>query len=199
MKLRKTYQSRDATPVTTRQLESLIRLAEARARVEMRVMVTADDAQDVIEIFEGALCVFVCVRACVRVVVVAGRRDLIDQLTLVLHFRRVQSRCLTRAWMSLARSTLAVPLGRADRSGVRFALSAGQTETVGDLCVAPHLVAHPPVDEVLLFLIGAGQGLHRTPAQRGRARVQRLVFADRLVSHRRRSRDSQPRPFAWQG
>lgn len=32
-------------PITARQLESLVRLAEARARVELREVVTADDAQ----------------------------------------------------------------------------------------------------------------------------------------------------------
>jgi hypothetical protein len=32
-------------PITARQLESLVRLAEARARLELREMVTADDAQ----------------------------------------------------------------------------------------------------------------------------------------------------------
>lgn len=35
----------DGTPVTARQLESLVRLAEARARVELREEVTAQDAQ----------------------------------------------------------------------------------------------------------------------------------------------------------
>ena len=38
------------TPVTTRQLESLMRLAEARARAELRSTVTENDAKDVIEI-----------------------------------------------------------------------------------------------------------------------------------------------------
>lgn len=40
----------DTTPVTTRQLESIIRLSEARARAVMRTVVTAADARDVIEI-----------------------------------------------------------------------------------------------------------------------------------------------------
>jgi DNA helicase MCM8 len=35
----------DGTPVTARQLESLVRLAEARARVELREEVSAQDAQ----------------------------------------------------------------------------------------------------------------------------------------------------------
>ena len=38
------------TPVTTRQLESLMRLAEARARAELRSTVTENDVKDVIEI-----------------------------------------------------------------------------------------------------------------------------------------------------
>jgi DNA helicase MCM8 len=43
-------QAADTTPITTRQLESLIRLSEARARAVMRTVVTEDDARDVIEI-----------------------------------------------------------------------------------------------------------------------------------------------------
>ncbi|KAF6258257.1 MCM2/3/5 family-domain-containing protein [Scenedesmus sp. NREL 46B-D3] len=43
-------------PITARQLESLVRLAEARARSELRETVTAEDALDVIEIMrEGML------------------------------------------------------------------------------------------------------------------------------------------------
>lgn len=36
--------SADGTPITARQLESLVRLAEARARVELREEITAEDA-----------------------------------------------------------------------------------------------------------------------------------------------------------
>lgn len=43
------------TPITTRQLESLVRLAEARARLELREIVTGDDARDVIEIMTESL------------------------------------------------------------------------------------------------------------------------------------------------
>lgn len=35
----------DGPPVTVRQLESLVRLAEARARLELREEVTAEDAR----------------------------------------------------------------------------------------------------------------------------------------------------------
>lgn len=42
-------------PITARQLESLVRLAEARARAELRETVTADDAQDVIEIMREGM------------------------------------------------------------------------------------------------------------------------------------------------
>ncbi|KAG0007113.1 DNA replication licensing factor mcm8 [Modicella reniformis] len=48
--LRNKHRSPDGTPVTTRQLESLIRMAEARARMELREVVTRRDAMDVIEI-----------------------------------------------------------------------------------------------------------------------------------------------------
>jgi hypothetical protein len=41
--------------VTARQLESLVRLAEARARVEMRECVTKQDAADVVELMNESL------------------------------------------------------------------------------------------------------------------------------------------------
>jgi DNA helicase MCM8 len=43
------------TPVTTRQLESLIRLAEARAKIELRTVVTQSDARDAVELFKSCL------------------------------------------------------------------------------------------------------------------------------------------------
>ena len=55
LQLRKNYRSTDTTPVTTRQLESMIRLAEARARSELRDFVNADDARDVIAIVQSTL------------------------------------------------------------------------------------------------------------------------------------------------
>lgn len=40
----------DALPITTRQLESAIRLSEARAKAELRLTVTKEDAEDIIAI-----------------------------------------------------------------------------------------------------------------------------------------------------
>ena len=45
-------QDADSVPVTTRQLESLIRLTEARAKMELREQCTRSDAQDVVEIMK---------------------------------------------------------------------------------------------------------------------------------------------------
>lgn len=45
LKLRNRSTCADGTPITARQLESLVRLAEARARVDLRDEVTAEDAQ----------------------------------------------------------------------------------------------------------------------------------------------------------
>ena len=45
----------DVTPVTPRQLESLCRLAEARAKVELREVVTVADAIDAVEIMQESL------------------------------------------------------------------------------------------------------------------------------------------------
>lgn len=50
LELRQTHRSADSAPITTRQLESLMRLAEARARLELRENVTEKDAQDAIEL-----------------------------------------------------------------------------------------------------------------------------------------------------
>ncbi|KAK8941695.1 hypothetical protein KSP40_PGU011360 [Platanthera guangdongensis] len=44
LRLRDHNTSADSTPITARQLESLVRLAEARARVDLRVEITAEDA-----------------------------------------------------------------------------------------------------------------------------------------------------------
>jgi DNA helicase MCM8 len=55
LSLRRSRSSQDGTPVTTRQLESLIRLAEARAKVELRNEVTEQDVRDVIEIMKESL------------------------------------------------------------------------------------------------------------------------------------------------
>jgi DNA helicase MCM8 len=50
--LREDHKTADSTPVTTRQLESMIRLSEARAKAELREVVTVQDAEDVVEIIK---------------------------------------------------------------------------------------------------------------------------------------------------
>ncbi|MFS8004447.1 putative DNA helicase [Helianthus anomalus] len=55
LKLRDRNTSADGTPVTARQLESLVRLAQARARVDLREEVTGEDAMDVVEIMKESL------------------------------------------------------------------------------------------------------------------------------------------------
>ena len=45
----------NSIPVTTRHLESLIRLSQARARLELRDIVTEEDAQDVIDLLHESL------------------------------------------------------------------------------------------------------------------------------------------------
>ncbi|KAJ1789076.1 DNA replication licensing factor mcm8, partial [Coemansia sp. RSA 2399] len=55
LELRKSHRSIDSMPITTRQLEAMIRLAEARARAELRESVTENDANNVIEIMRYSL------------------------------------------------------------------------------------------------------------------------------------------------
>ncbi|KAJ2451307.1 DNA replication licensing factor mcm8 [Coemansia sp. RSA 2424] len=55
LELRKGHRAVDSTPITTRQLEALVRLAEARARAELREIVTEGDAENVIEIMKHSL------------------------------------------------------------------------------------------------------------------------------------------------
>ncbi|KAM6593385.1 hypothetical protein CsatA_001088 [Cannabis sativa] len=55
LKLRDHATSADSTPITARQLESLVRLAEARARLDLREEITAQDAMDVVEIMRESL------------------------------------------------------------------------------------------------------------------------------------------------
>uniref|UniRef100_A0A1I8H8K6 DNA helicase n=1 Tax=Macrostomum lignano TaxID=282301 RepID=A0A1I8H8K6_9PLAT len=50
LELRAGLRCRDACPVTTRQLESLVRLTEARARAELRELCTAEDARCAIQL-----------------------------------------------------------------------------------------------------------------------------------------------------
>ncbi|AWP14594.1 putative DNA helicase MCM8 [Scophthalmus maximus] len=55
LSLRSQGHTADATPITTRQLESLIRLTEARARLDLRETATKSDAEDVVEIMKHSL------------------------------------------------------------------------------------------------------------------------------------------------
>ena len=48
--LRKSQRGGDSVPVTARQLESLIRIAEARARMDLRQVVTQSDAEDAVAV-----------------------------------------------------------------------------------------------------------------------------------------------------
>ncbi|ESR42117.1 hypothetical protein CICLE_v10013573mg [Citrus x clementina] len=55
LKLRDHNTSADGTPITARQLESLVRLAEARARLDLREEITAENALEVVEIMRESL------------------------------------------------------------------------------------------------------------------------------------------------
>ncbi|XP_068843396.1 DNA helicase MCM8 isoform X3 [Capricornis sumatraensis] len=55
LELRKQSQRLSSSPITTRQLESLIRLTEARARLELREEATKEDAEDIVEIMKYSM------------------------------------------------------------------------------------------------------------------------------------------------
>lgn len=55
LNMRKQHRLSSSTPITTRQLESLIRLTEARARTELRAFCTRSDAEEVIEIMKYSM------------------------------------------------------------------------------------------------------------------------------------------------
>lgn len=55
LELRKTSHGIDSIPVTTRQLEALIRLSQARARVDLSGVVTLEHVKDVLAIFRYTL------------------------------------------------------------------------------------------------------------------------------------------------
>jgi len=55
LELRAQHQTADCTPITTRQLESMIRLTEARAKLELREEAVEQDALDVVEIMKSSM------------------------------------------------------------------------------------------------------------------------------------------------
>jgi len=55
LELRAQHQTADSTPITTRQLESLVRLTEARAKLELREECEEQDALDVVEIMKSSM------------------------------------------------------------------------------------------------------------------------------------------------
>lgn len=55
LQIRQKHTTHDSVPITNRQLESLIRLSEARARLELRDVVTERDAQDVVEMMQECM------------------------------------------------------------------------------------------------------------------------------------------------
>lgn len=52
LELRQRHQTSDSTPITTRQLESMIRLTEAKAKLQLSELATEQDALDVVEIMK---------------------------------------------------------------------------------------------------------------------------------------------------
>lgn len=53
--LRQSHQTDESTPITTRQLESMVRLAQARAKIELRETVSRADAVDVVQLMRRSL------------------------------------------------------------------------------------------------------------------------------------------------
>ncbi|KAJ1679457.1 hypothetical protein EV182_002011, partial [Spiromyces aspiralis] len=55
LNLRRKHRRIDSTPITTRQIEAMVRMAEARARAELRDQVTERDAADIVELMQFSL------------------------------------------------------------------------------------------------------------------------------------------------
>lgn len=55
LSLREKQDDDETTPITTRQLEAMIRLSQARAKISLRDSVTREDAQDVVDIMKESL------------------------------------------------------------------------------------------------------------------------------------------------
>ena len=55
LELRGKAAATDGAPITARQLESLVRLAEARARIDLREEATEVDAMDVVDLMKKTL------------------------------------------------------------------------------------------------------------------------------------------------
>ena len=55
LRLRREHMTLDSTPITTRQLESLIRLAQARAKLDLREFVSPADAAEVVDLMRESL------------------------------------------------------------------------------------------------------------------------------------------------
>ena len=68
IELRRKHHSSDSTPITTRQLESLVRLTEAKAKIELREEATQQDALDIIEIMKYRLNLHSLLLVCVCII-----------------------------------------------------------------------------------------------------------------------------------
>ena len=55
LELRQKAAATDGAPITARQLESLVRLAEARARADLREVATESDALDVVDLMRRTI------------------------------------------------------------------------------------------------------------------------------------------------
>lgn len=53
--LRENSSGHNSIPITSRQLDSIIRLSQARAKLELRSLVTQEDAQDVVKLIQESL------------------------------------------------------------------------------------------------------------------------------------------------
>jgi len=50
LKLRRDHHTKDSTPITTRQLEAMMRLTEARAKLDLSEIATGEHAQDIVDL-----------------------------------------------------------------------------------------------------------------------------------------------------
>ncbi|MFX1482017.1 MAG: minichromosome maintenance protein MCM [Promethearchaeota archaeon] len=122
--LRKSAEGGGAIPITARQLESLVRLAEARARMALRPEVSKEDARAAIRLMEDSLRMVALDR-------ITGRIDIDRQVSKMSAEQRSSSDIILKALRDMeAEGTSTVSLDALIQRAVSMGLSRDRAENV---------------------------------------------------------------------